>query len=165
MSNSISFTVFSVPKGKMRHQTVVTLRCGQCQRIVKGQRKECPHCLGRNLYFMFSNEFTPKEQVEYENFVALCAQQAMRGVQLSGPLEISCKFNFGIPKSREKKLKDGDWHTQRPDTDNCVKSIWDALNKVAFTDDCTVVRMKAEKRWTTGTPRIEVQIISLTGDH
>ena len=60
-------------------------------------------------------------------------------------------------------LKEGDWHTQRPDTDNCVKSTWDAMNSLVFEDDCIVVQMLAEKRWTTGVPRTEV-LISLLED-
>lgn len=162
MPDSVSFVIHAIPKGKARHQTVISLRCGQCQRMIIGQRDRCPYCSNRNLYFSHSGEYTPKEQKEYERFVALCAQQGMRGREkFSGPTRVSCFFYMGIPVSRIKKLKDGDWHIQRPDTDNCVKSIWDACNQVCFADDCVVVQMAAEKRWTTGVPRTEVIISSL----
>jgi len=160
MPDSVQFVIPQTPKGKSRHQTVVTLRCGQCQRMIMGQRKECPHCGNqKTLYFSHSSEYSPKDQKEYERFVALCAQQGMRGRdKFVGPTRIECRFWLGIPKSREKKLKDGDWHTQKPDTDNCVKSIWDGCNQVCFADDCIVVEMQAEKRWTSGAPRTEVTI-------
>jgi len=162
--DSVQFVIHAIPKGKMRHQSVICLRCGQCKRMIMGQRKECPYCMNRQLYFSHSSEYSPKEQKECEQFIALCAQQGMRGrKKFEGPTRIECRFWFGIPKSRIKKLKDGDWHTQRPDTDNCVKSVWDAMNQVCFADDCVVVQMAAEKRWTTGIPRTEVTISSLDG--
>jgi len=151
-----------------------------------GHHEVCPQCSGKSLYFVSNVPYAPSEQKEYERFAALCAQQGMsrfRGSVLpeglnpnadlnkpghsdlpgkfSGPTRVECRFYFGIPKSREKKLKEGDWHTQRPDTDNCVKSVWDAMNKICFADDCMVVQMVAEKRWTTGVPRTEVSISSL----
>jgi Holliday junction resolvase RusA-like endonuclease len=163
MSDSITFTVHAIPKAKMRHQTVVTLRCGRCQRLSMGQRKVCQYCENTQLYFSHSNEYTPKEQKEAESFIALCAAQAMRGREkFTGPSRIECVFYFGIPKSREKKLKDNDWHTQRPDTDNCVKTLWDSVAcGICMADDCVVVQMMAEKRWTTGVPRTVVTISSL----
>lgn len=166
MPDSVNFVILQSPKGKQRHQTVVTLRCGQCQRMIMGQRNECPHCQNRKLHFSHSSEYTPKEQKEYERFAAMCAQQGMKGREkFSGPTRVECHFWMGIPKSREKKLRDGDWHTQRPDTDNCVKSVWDAMNQICFADDCVVVQMSAEKRWTSGAPRTEVTIRSLGDNH
>jgi Holliday junction resolvase RusA-like endonuclease len=110
------------------------------------------------MVFLFSNEYTPAEQKEYERFAAMCAQQGMRGHdRFTGPTEMHCTFWFGIPKSREKKLRDGAWHTQRPDTDNCLKST-DAFLSICFADDCIIARVSGEKRWTTGTPRTEVTI-------
>lgn len=162
MIQSISFVVTQTPKGKSRHQTVPLLRCGKCQRQTMGQHDFCPKCGNPQLYFVNNIPFTPAEQKEYERFASLCAQQGMRGREkFVGPTRVECKFLFGIPKSRERKLRDGEWHTQRPDTDNCVKSIWDAMNKICFGDDCVVVQMMAEKRWTTGVPRTEVTIGSL----
>ena len=103
--------------------------------------------------------FTPAEQRDYERFASLCAQQAMNGRErFVGATRIECTFLFGIPKSRIRKLQDGDWHCQRPDTDNCVKSIWDAMNKICFGDDCVIAQMIASKYWTTGCPRTEVKI-------
>ena len=127
-----------------------------------GQRDVCPICKGKSLYFVSNTSYTPSEQREYERFSALCAQQGMKGRdKFSGPTQVECRFWFGIPKSRERKLKDGDWHTQRPDADNCVKSVWDAMNQVCFADDCVVVKMSATKQWTSGCPRTEVIISPL----
>jgi Holliday junction resolvase RusA-like endonuclease len=124
-----------------------------------GQRKECPRCTNTPLYFLAAREFTPADQKEYERFAALCAQQGMRGREkFTGPTVVECWFWFGIPRSRMKTLKEGDYHTQRPDVDNCKKSILDACNLLVWGDDCIIVDIIGRKRWTTGVPRTEVTI-------
>jgi len=135
-----------------------------------GHHESCPKCGNKNASKNYcpqchvaNTPYTPAEQKEYERFAAMCAQQAMRGREkFIGPTRVECKFWFGIPKSRVRKLRDGDWHTQKPDTDNLVKSIWDSVCcGICTADDCTVVQMVAEKRWTTGIPRTEVSIYEL----
>lgn len=159
---TVTFTIPQAPKGKQRHQTVVTLRCASCQREQHGQLQECQYCGKKGLSFVRSNEYSPKEQREYERFAAMCAQQGMQGVdKFVGPVWVDCRFFFGIPKSREKKLHEGDYHTQRPDIDNCKKSVLDSANGIVWADDCSVVKLTAEKFWTTGCPRTEVKIESL----
>lgn len=63
---------------------------------------------------------------------------------------------FQIPKTRAKKLSEGDWHTQRPDTDNIEKSVLDGLNGIAWADDSLACEIVARKKWTTGVARVEV---------
>lgn len=124
-----------------------------------GQRDACPHCGNKGLYFVANTSYTPKEQKEYERFGALCAQQAMRGHEkFVGATKVECRFWFEIPKSRLKKLKDGDWHCQRPDADNCKKSVLDFCNGIVWVDDCIISQIAATKQWTTGMPRTEVTI-------
>jgi Holliday junction resolvase RusA-like endonuclease len=159
----VSFVVMQIPKGKARHRTVPILRCGRCQRQTQGHHDKCPHCGNNNLYFVINKPFMDTDQGQYERFASLCATQAMQGKpKFVGPTKVECKFWFSIPKSREKKLKDGSWHCQRPDTDNLVKSIWDsACCGICTADDCIIAQMIAEKRWTSGIPRTEVTISSL----
>ena len=108
--------------------------------------------------FITNVDSTPKETVNYENLVKLCASQALEEYQFTGAIKVSSVFYFQIPVSRAKKLKEGDWHCQRPDVDNCKKSVLDGCNKVAWADDCLICRIEAEKRWTTGVARAEVTI-------
>lgn len=159
---TVSFIIPQMPKGKARHSTVVTLRCDRCQRTVKGQRSECPYCQNKKLCFLFSNEYTPAEQKEYERFVAMCAQQGMQGRnKFVGACGLWLKFCFAIPESRKKKLKEGDWHPQRPDRDNSEKSIMDGCNGVVWADDCVVCLGMQACVWTEGVPRTEATVISL----
>ena len=46
----------------------------------------------------------------------------------------------------------------KPDIDNVVKLVMDALNGVAYDDDKQVVRQYAEKRYTDGEPYIAVRV-------
>jgi Holliday junction resolvase RusA-like endonuclease len=99
--------------------------------------------------------------VNYEGLVGLAAQEALRGDQFVGPTRVELTAWFQIPKTRAKKLAEGDWHTQRPDTDNIEKSVLDGLNGIAWADDSLVCSIEAVKRWTTGIARVEVTISDL----
>lgn len=63
-------------------------------------------------------------------------------------------FYLPIPKSRRKELKDGDPHRQKPDLDNLVKAVLDALHD----DDSHIWDGRFSKRW-SATPRIELTLI------
>ena len=111
---------------------------------------------------MYSHEYTDKDQREYERFAAMCAQQGMQGHEkFVGPCALYLKFYFEVPKSRARKIQEGDWHPQRPDRDNCEKSIMDACNGIVWADDCTVCFGQQECRWTFLVPRTEVRVESL----
>ena len=47
--------------------------------------------------------------------------------------------------------------TKKPDADNIVKVVLDALNKVAYRDDAQVVELVAIKRW-SNTSKLKVVI-------
>ena len=101
--------------------------------------------------FLANVDINPSETKSYENWVASCAKDAMEagGVPKFGekPIKVTAVFHFEIPKGRTKKLAVNDWHAQRPDADNCKKSVLDGLNRVAFTDDCIVSWIEARKVW------------------
>ena len=69
---------------------------------------------------------------------------------------------FGIPKSTSKK-KEAEMlaniisPTKKPDADNIVKIVLDAMNKFAFKDDTQVTKLEIEKKYSR-TPRIYVKI-------
>lgn len=60
-----------------------------------------------------------------------------------GGISLSCIFEFPIPDSWSQKKKklalEGKIdHTSPPDLDNLVKGVADALNKLAWKDDCQI---------------------------
>lgn len=59
---------------------------------------------------------------------------------LSGPLELSFRATFPIPRSWTKKRREAAlrvriWHTSRPDTDNLAKQLKDAMTRLGFWQD------------------------------
>lgn len=154
--------VFQVPgpvQAKERHRTAALKRCMGCRRTVIGW--PCRYCGGKTLEFV-ANVSTPGKKSEtYESFVALCAREAGAAGDGTGAVVLHADFYFRIPDSRKRKLAEGQFHTQRPDLDNCLKSIKDGLNQVAWHDDCCVVEIHARKLWTHGEPRAEIIVESL----
>lgn len=68
------------------------------------------------------------------------------------------RFDIPMPKSWSKKKRkemNGAPHAGKPDLDNCIKAVWDALGK----EDCTIWHLAgAEKRWAeSGSITIEVK--------
>lgn len=85
--------------------------------------------------------YTPEKTVNYENLVKWSYIEAhSKEDVLESDLSIDITFYFQIPKSTSKKNKilmnDGDIRpSKKPDIDNCIKSITDALNTIAYKDD------------------------------
>lgn len=81
---------------------------------------------------------------------------------IEGRVAVSIIAYFDIPKSTSKKrkmemLKVNISPTKKPDIDNIVKIVLDAMNKFAFKDDTQVTRLEVEKIYSK-TPKIYVKI-------
>ena len=63
-------------------------------------------------------------------------------------------------KKRQQMLAGLIRPTKKPDLDNVIKSILDALNKVAYHDDTQIVSLSVEKFY-SDSPRVEVAISSI----
>ena len=59
---------------------------------------------------------------------------------------------FSRPNSKVWKTKPmlGEWHTSKPDVDNILKAVLDALNGLAWGDDCQIASAKITKRVCSG---------------
>ena len=65
-----------------------------------------------------------------------------------GPIDLDVLFVYEVPKSRVKKFdksKVFQYHIKRIDISNLVKSVEDALNGVAYKDDCQIACITAGK--------------------
>ena len=100
----------------------------------------------------FSRTYTPKRTTNFENLVKVMYTESYPDVVLSGPLAMEIRVFFQIPKSATKKNRTK-WLTgrypvtKRPDLDNLIKSICDALNKVAYDDDSQVAEIHITKEY------------------
>lgn len=102
--------------------------------------------------------FTPEKTVSYENLIKV----TYPGKMLEGQLEIEVQAYYSIPKSTSKKRRElmmlGEIRpTKKPDCDNVLKIIADALNKIAYNDDSQIVRAVVEKYYCEN-PRVEVEL-------
>ena len=112
--------------------------------------------------FFNGHAITPKDTVNYENWVKLCYQQ-QDGRRLEGPVRVAIIAYYKIPKSYSKKriqaIREGrEYPCKKVDCDNIAKIILDALNNIAFDDDKQVTELTVLKRWTEGNERVELEI-------
>lgn len=99
--------------------------------------------------------YTPKKTVEYEKAV----RQAFLDTKQDGyhngeALCVYMTFAFSVPKSYSKKkrvacLEGKICHTKKPDIDNCIKAVLDAIQGEggAFSDDSQIINVVAEKHY------------------
>lgn len=85
----------------------------------------------------------------YKAVIARAALAAAAGVSLpiDAPIEVRATFALPRPQARrwKKKLQKSEWHSRRPDLDNLVKALLDALQPEVLSDDARVVRLVASK--------------------
>jgi len=114
----VTFTVFMQPKGKARHRTAN----------------------GRT--------YTPSKQVRWESQFALMASQFRPLEVMGGPLHVEIEAVFDRPKRllRKKDPSGLILHDKKPDIDNIMKSVCDALNGTGWwRDDCQVATCAVRK--------------------
>ena len=97
----------------------------------------------------FARAFTDAKTVSMEAWVKACAIEAGATV-MDGPVQLRMIVWAGIPASWSKKKRqealDGRMRpTGKPDLDNCLKLVADALNGIAWHDDKQVVEVLARK--------------------
>lgn len=98
--------------------------------------------------------FTPQKTRNYERDLRSLAQVAMMGkTVLEGPVKVTLTAYFS------HKTKTG-WHVSRPDLDNIIKAVLDALNGIVFDDDAAVCELVASKKY-DNEERVEVQIVNV----
>lgn len=94
--------------------------------------------------------YTPRKFADYENRIAAEFRKQLPK-PLEGPVSLKVAVQRELPKSRPKKVV-SEPDMFRPDLDNIVKLVMDALNGVAYLDDNQVTLIKAEKL-----PRVRVE--------
>lgn len=126
---SISFIIPGPPVGKARPR-VVRLKNG------------------------FSHTYTPPKTVAYEKLTQARYKAAAGGYCFPDDARLCIQITacFPIPANKSKRVK-ADMMTgtalptKKPDCDNIVKIICDALNKQAYKDDAQIVKMQISKKY------------------
>ena len=99
----------------------------------------------KNKYVTRVKVYTPQTTVDYEQKIAMCYRKTT-SYQSDKALRVKIFAYREIPKSTTKKLRG--WLldktflcTVKPDIDNIIKVVLDALNNVAYCDDIQVCEL------------------------
>lgn len=139
MENVVTFTVPGEPVGKGRPRFV--------------------RATGRT--------YTPEKTSNFETLVKWEYHRQCEGKKFPDEAQLGIRVEafFGIPKSRPKRTqKDMELgiikHTSKPDADNLLKAIADALNHIAYHDDSAIVYAEVSKKYSR-TPETRVTLWEL----
>lgn len=115
----------------------------------------------------FIKAYTPAKTRNAENFVRKCFMEQIKDFKIpnKGPIVLSISFYMPIPKSLSKKAKkilaeQNTHHIKKPDLDNLIKLVNDALNGVAWEDDGCIAYTQAAKYY-SAIPSTFVRIVYL----
>lgn len=95
--------------------------------------------------------YTPTRTKDYENLVEqYFLLKYPRYKTMEGRVKVSITAYFEVPKSASKIMKEQMLEnkispTKKPDIDNVVKIVLDAMNKFAFKDDTQITKIEVEK--------------------
>lgn len=132
------FTVIGKPKGKARARTFYNKRMGKMQSI------------------------TPEETKSYEELIRW-SYKASGGEYLGDKaIKLSVKAFYPIPQAfskakQEQALQGKIRPMTKPDMDNILKAVLDALNGVAYYDDKQVISIACEK-WYAEKGCLEIEL-------
>lgn len=107
--------------------------------------------------------FTPEKTVNYEGLVAYAAQKAMAGGGLlegacGVKLRIDCQIPASWSQKKQRAAAAGEIRpTSKPDADNVIKAIFDAMNGVVWKDDVQAVDIAVSKFY-SAVPGVAVRV-------
>ncbi|NVN09733.1 RusA family crossover junction endodeoxyribonuclease [Nguyenibacter vanlangensis] len=96
--------------------------------------------------------YTDSKTLNAEAFVRACAMDAMPSVPLDIPVSLDIEITKAVPASwsnvrRRKALEGALPATGKPDLDNVVKLLGDALNGIIWRDDSLIASVSAVRRY------------------
>lgn len=112
---------------------------------------------------------TPAKTVQYQELIKQEYQLQCGSVYFmqGSELMVDITAYYKIPKSasrkQREKMQNGEKRpSKKPDCDNVIKAVLDALNGVAYYDDVQVVEVTFHK-WYGDNPRLEIDITDING--
>jgi len=93
----------------------------------------------------YGNIYNPDTADAWKETIQAVFLSKGREKTIMGPVELETDFFFYVPEKRHKASP----HIIKPDIDNLVKSVMDALKGIGvYKDDCQVYAKYARKYWT-----------------
>lgn len=120
-----------------------------------------PQGKGRPRFTRYGRPYTPESTRQYEELIRACWMEQADGWKVrEGGVGMIVTAYFAIPSSANKDRKSGMRSGRilpqvKPDGDNILKAVADALNGYAYTDDKQIVSMSVQKKY-ADEPRVEV---------
>lgn len=111
--------------------------------------------------------YTPANTVNYENHIAMLAKNVMRGRKPTlNAVSLDLVLYFEVPASWSPWKREAAHDkllaaTAKPDADNVLKAVKDALNKIVWHDDSQVTDLSVKKRYGKG-PGVSITITEIT---
>lgn len=109
--------------------------------------------------------YTPDKTVAYEELVRLRFESTAQGFRFPDDAQLAIQITayYPVPKSKSKRIcadmiAGAIRPTKKPDCDNIVKIICDALNELAYKDDSQIVTTQIAKYYAEA-PRTFVKIM------
>jgi Holliday junction resolvase RusA-like endonuclease len=158
----ISFTVYGIARPQNKLQTKVRYRKGADGRATPVTDPKT----GRVLTYTHQTD----ELTKWREHVRSVAAEVSTGRLIDGAVELRCVFFLPRPgrliwKTRPMPTEPA---PTRPDLDNLIKAVKDALKGVVWRDDQQVCRLVAEKRYNPGPgygderARVEVRVEAIS---
>lgn len=138
----MNFIVEGKPQGKARARTFYNEKRGKMQSI------------------------TPEKTKSYEDLIRWKYKATGGEYMGEAILKVEIQAYYPIPQSYSKAKREAAIHdvirpTVKPDTDNIIKVVLDALNGVAYYDDKQVVYVSCSKYYSQGTGYLWIDIEKL----
>ena len=111
--------------------------------------------------------YDPERSKNYKKLVRFWVTKELRNIDGFKPFDkavcVDLTFYLGIPVSWSKQKRmlaaqDEIRPTGRPDVDNLVKSVTDAVLGLLWVDDSIITDLTARKRYTDGLARVEIRV-------
>ncbi len=111
--------------------------------------------------------YTPDKTVDFEERLKYHARAEMGGdAPFMRPCRVEVEARFPLPKSAStaaRRIIDADMalpHTVKPDADNVLKAVLDAMNGIVFEDDKLACDVRITKRYSR-TPGLTVYVTEI----
>lgn len=99
--------------------------------------------------------YTPKETRKAEAIIKGIASRSLRGFKpYDEPIQVD--WRFVLPRPKKPKFS---YPACKPDLDNLVKLVSDALNGIAWVDDSRIVQQSELKMYGSGSTPIGIHVI------
>jgi len=106
---------------------------------------------------------TPERTRNMEAIVRSVAQDEMAGRSpFLGPVEVNITMRWLYPRSWSKRRRaETHYASGRPDLDNCLKLLGDALNKIVWHDDAQIAKIGMVRFYVDGIESTTIRISEL----